>query len=83
MRFEASWPVDYIDPRITQERHAPLECRVRGERAVDEWQHDSGCAETDRFGEGAEGEVVADAVGPFVDGVIGGRGDDDGIGSGE
>jgi hypothetical protein len=42
MWFEASRAVDHIDPGIAQERDAALESRVRGERAVDERQHDNG-----------------------------------------
>ena len=41
--------MDYIDPGIAQKRDAALECRVRGERTVDEWQHDDGYVKADRY----------------------------------
>ena len=82
MGFEASGPVDHVDPGIAQEPDAALEGRVRGERTVDERQHDDGYAQADRFSEDAQSKVVADAVDPFVDRVVGGRCDDDGIGRG-
>ena len=83
MWFEASWTVDHIDSGIAQDREAPLEGRVRGERTVDEREHDDGYAKADRFGEDSQGTGVADSVGPLVDRVVGGRCDDDGIGLGE
>jgi hypothetical protein len=83
MWFEASWPVDYIDPGITQERDAALECWVRGERTVDERQHDYRYAKAYRFSKDSKRKVVADAVGPLIDRVVGDRCDDDRIDLGE
>jgi hypothetical protein len=60
--------------------HAAAERGATGQSGVDERQDHDGVAEAGGLGEGAQGVGVADAVGPLVDGVLGGRGDDDGVG---
>ena len=59
---------------------AAPEWGAAGECGVDERQDDDGDAEGCCLGQDAEGVGVADALGPFVDGVVGGRGDDDRVG---
>lgn len=52
---------------------------VGGECAGDAGEHGDGDAEAGRLAQGAQGEGVGDTGGPLVDGVEGGRGDDDGV----
>jgi hypothetical protein len=82
VRFEASWPVDYVDSGITQYGDTVLKSGVGGECAVDKGQHHDRGVEADGFREDSQGEVVADAVGPLVNCVVGSRCNDDGIGLG-
>ena len=51
-----------------------------GQRGVDEGQDHDRDVQAGSLGEDAEGVGVADAQGPFVDRVVGGRGDDDRVG---
>jgi hypothetical protein len=57
--------------------HAAAEGLAGGQGGVDERQDNDGEAGTQGFGEDSEGVGVADAAGPFVDGVVGSGGDDD------
>jgi hypothetical protein len=63
VRLEAAWP----------ERDAD------GEGGVHEGQDCCRHAEAGRLGEHAQGVGVADALGPFADGVVGGGRDEDGV----
>ena len=59
---------------------AAAERGAAGQGGVDEREHDGRDAQAGGLGEDAEGVGVADALGPLVDGVVGGRGDEDGVG---
>jgi hypothetical protein len=50
------------------------------ERRVDEWQDDDRRVQSGHLGEDAQGVGIADALCPFVDRVVCGRSNDDGIG---
>ena len=58
---------------------APAERDPAGERRVNERQHDDRRVHSGHLGEDAEGVGVAGALRPFVDRVVGRRGDDDGM----
>ena len=80
MWLEFAGPEQDPDAFAAQRVNAVLERRPPGESRVDEGQDHDWNAKAGRFGEDAEGVGVADAVGPLVDGVVGGGGDDDRVG---
>ena len=59
---------------------AAAERGTGGQGGVDEGQDDGRDGKAGGLGEHAQGVCVADALGPFADGVVGGRGDKDGVG---
>ena len=80
MRLEAAGTKEDLHAFGAQGFDAAAERGAAGQGGVDEGEHDGRDAEAGGFSEDAEGVGVADAVGPFVDGVVGGRGDEDGVG---
>jgi hypothetical protein len=80
VRFDGTGSEQDVDIFVAQYFYTPSERCASSECRVYEWKDDDGYAQTRIFGEDAEGVGVADAVGPFVDGVVGGGGDNDGVG---
>ena len=78
--FDAAGAEEDVDAFGAQGFDAAPERGTAGERGVDERQDDDRDAEAGGLGQDAEGVGVADALGPFVDRVVGGRGDDDRVG---
>ena len=81
MRLEAARAEEDLHAFGAQGFDTAAERGAAGQGGVDERQDDGRDGEADGFGEDTQGVGVADALGPFVDGVVGGRGDQDGIGN--
>jgi hypothetical protein len=58
---------------------AAAERGAAGQGGIDEGEHDGRHGEAGGLGEDAQSVGVADAMGPLVDGVVGGWGDEDGV----
>jgi hypothetical protein len=80
VRLDAAGTDEDVDAFGVECFDAAAEWGAAGERGVDERHYDDGDAKADCLGEDAQGVGVTDAVGPFVDGVVGGGRDDDRVG---
>src|SRR5260221_90977 len=80
VRLDATGAEQDPDSLAAQVLDAAPERGAGGERGIDEGKNDDRHAQAGGLGENAEGVGVADALGPLVDRVVGGRGDNDRVG---
>ena len=79
MRLEPARAEEDMHAFAAERFDAPAERDPAGKRGVHERQHDDRRVHSGHLGEDAEGVGIAGALRPFVDRVVGRRGDDDGI----
>ena len=79
MLLDATWPKKDSHALGPQQLDAAPEWDTAGERRVDERKDHGRHAQAGGLCEYAQGIGVADALRPLVDGVVGGRRDDNGV----